>query len=438
MSPSCPPICSYFVSLSFRPHPLFHYTSSYSSLPLVYPLTHTLSYLPLDSQQLNFSLLSFTALAMLLHLPLLAFSTRSLLSSVFSCHFLSPTLFCYTCPLPLFRLFLIIPVLLSCLVVASVLSSHVEISFRLLLSILYSPPAAIFVLFFLSSLQPLVFMTFHTFLLLSFILLSFFSSLNVSSMPFFNPSSISILSSLPSASFLLYLLIPPPPPSPCDPLFVSTCSSPGSYTFPSPWSLFLSPVWASSSSPPLLNKPNHLFSNKSALSYLHCGSETKLERERDLRRSACVCVLISSPLLFSFKWRHSPHRDLALLQLTLTSYRALSSYPLLLFNLPLFFSTFFLILSLSNKRGDVTGPEALSFLLSLFFHSFSRFLSSVFPLSQQKASAALLRKTLPSLSSPSSMAAPFLFTLSVSSVLFHLPLPLSLSLTPPPCVFPLS
>lgn len=196
------------------------------------------------------------------------------------------------------------------------------------------------------SLSPPILASLHPFPLLSFLHAS-------------SPSYLTAISPPPTItwrcpqSILLSLFFSPSPYSP------SKCALPLVPTLPSSNCLSLLIP---------LNIQYHLLSNKEALPYLQSECETKLGRERilDDTQTVCVCVytciLISSRLLFSFKWRHSPHRDLALLQLTLTSYRAPSSYPLLLLNLPLLF--------LPQQKGDVTFSEALSFPLLSFFSCF--------------------------------------------------------------------
>lgn len=123
-----------------------------------------------------------------------------------------------------------------------------------------------------------------------------------------------------------------------------------------------------------------------------------------------------------------PHTlTLALLQVTLTSYRTLSSYPLLL-NLPLLFSP-----SVSPRltkgicqllRGSFSPSPFIPFPLSL---------CSIFPLSQQKAAAAQFGKPFaffPALPPWLHLFSPLTSFPSVSSVLFHPPLSQSLSLIP--------
>lgn len=117
----------------------------------------------------------------------------------------------------------------------------------------------------------------------------------------------------------------------------------------------------------------------------------------------CACILISPPLLFSFKWRHSPHLDLALSQLTLTSYRAPSSY-LLLLNLPLLF----LPLSVSPylTKGDMSLAQKP--FLPLSFHSSPPLPLLRLSIKPTKGGRRSAHSDSPFLSRSSSMAAPFL------------------------------
>lgn len=114
MSPSCPPICSYFVSLSFLPSSTLspHFLIFFSSLGLSInsrppPSFHTSLSSPSSSTfHCSPPVLPLHSYSQIL--PPLTFSTCPLLSSVFSCHLLSSISFCSTCLVPLVCLLLFI------------------------------------------------------------------------------------------------------------------------------------------------------------------------------------------------------------------------------------------------------------------------------------------------------------------------------------------
>lgn len=125
-----------------------------------------------------------------------------------------------------------------------------------------------------------------------------------------------------------------------------------------------------------------------------------------------------------------PHTlTLALLQLTLTSYRTLSSYPLLL-NLPLLFSP---SVSPPSNKGDMSLAQRLFLSLSFFIPfalSLSRSLLhlSIKPTKGGRCSA--FRFLFPLFLRGCTFSLRSHLSPSVSSILFHPPLSHSLSLIP--------